>query len=175
MPYQEKPLLPEIASTEVGEKVVLEDVTVTNEIWRGGKNDTIVLFGVERGGSEGVVKTFDGTCPTSGTSITVVGKKSEYNGKFSIEVNTKFGGGIAYEGEPLHTAQPTQAAAPQQSAPPTSNGKMTVSEYRDLMKNSLEYWGDNAPAPEDVRPLAVSEMIATLRKDIIDHPGALPF
>lgn len=167
MAYQEKPMLPEMAQANVGDKVILEDVTVTNEIWRGGNSNTIVLFGVERNGSEAVVKVFDGSCPASGTSITAVGKKSEYNGKFSLEVSPKFGGGIAFEGDPLHTVQsPTQQPTQQPTQSSSSGSKSFLIFFYDRVLTKM-----NAKYKEESNAAAAthSVMIAYYRNDISEE------
>ena len=193
MPYEDKPLLPEIANADVGDVVILEEVTVMRELWRGGNENGIGMTLVEKAGSEGVVKNFDGSILPVGKVITVVGTKTKYKDKYSVEVREKSGGGIALDGEPLASVAPVVGVAtPVQQAPAPAAAprgvierKMNVDEYREMKTQSFDYWADvytkrcedpNAVA-ENARSESTSEMIAVLRKDIVEVPedDGIPF
>ena len=139
LPYEDKPLLAEIANADVGDVVILEEVTVIRELWRGGNDNGIGMTLVEKGGSEGVVKNFDGSILPVGKVITVVGTKTKYNDKYSVEVREKSGGGIALDGEPLATVEPPAhnraVPAPAAAPKPQASGRKSflVIYYEEVL------------------------------------------
>jgi hypothetical protein len=190
MPYESKPLLPEIADADVGDMVVLEGVTVIRELWRGTGDNKIVMSSVERGGSEGVVKVFDGSTLPQSQVITAVGKKAKHNEKYSVEVKAGEGGGIALDGEPLAVVDPQPAQVQAPVAVPTSTpvakgkGRLTVSEHREAKVTAFKWYYEHIVDYEkdDVAILAAKvkvsgafasgESISEARNEIIPD---LPF
>jgi hypothetical protein len=151
MPFEAKPLLPELESADVGDMVVFEEVTVIKELWRGGTDNGMSMTLTERGGREGVVKLFDGSVLPVGKVITAVGKKHKHAGKYSIEVKAGEGGGVALDGEPLATVEPpaqaqtlavvpevVQQAAPVGNAPFSTTTTTTSNGHEQLYLDLLE-------------------------------------
>ena len=166
MSYDDKPLLPEIESADVGDMVVLEEVTVIRELWRGGTDNGIVMSLVEKGGSEGVVKVFDGSTLPIGKVITAVGMKTKYKDKYSIEVRANKGGGIALDGEPLATVGVAKEVDSPASRAPVSpvvatqgNGKRTISEHREAKVTAFKWYFEHLADYEKDDPIILAAKV----------------
>ena len=190
MPYQEKPQFPQIEQANPGEKVVLEGVKVTIMFdLAQGNGWTRQDMKVELNGHETKVKQWRPERVLNvGDTVTVVGMVEEYQGKKSLSVDAKKGGGIAAEGEPLHTVEPTQAPAKMaarstQGAAPAI--KPNITDFRDGLAKGIAHWVgyfaddvqsgtlEYGEAVRNARALAISETIAILRGDI--ENSELPF
>ena len=169
MPYQEKPQFQEVEQSHAGEKVVLEGVKVTFVFdLAQGNGWTRQDFKVERDGCETKVKYWrPEKVLSAGQVVTVVGGVEEYQGKKSVSVDAKKGGGIASEGEPLAvvapTPQPTQAPAAQPKA--TGRKSFLVIFYEEVLKKFETLYSD-----EQAKAAAVhSIMIAYNRNEISEE------
>ena len=141
MPYQEKPQFQEVEQSHAGEKVVLEGVKVTFVFdLAQGNGWTRQDFKVERDGCETKVKYWrPEKALSAGQVVTVVGGVEEYQGKKSVSVDAKKGGGVALDGEPLATVEPPAhnraAPAPAAAPKPQATGRKSflVIYYEEVL------------------------------------------
>jgi len=164
MPFEKKPLLPELESADVGDTVVLEGVTVVRELWRGGTNNGMSMTLTERDGCEGVVKLFDGSALPVGKIITAVGKKHKHGDKYSIEVKGP-SAGVALDGEPLATVEPPahNRAAPAPQA--TGRKSFLVIYYEEVLAKFRDIYADEQAMAAAVHSI----MIAYNRNEISEE------
>lgn len=191
MPYESKPQFPAVERANAGEIVTLEGVKIafvfdlaqgdgwTRQDFKFMSADGLHECKGKYWRPEKVLNT--------GQIVTVVGGVEEYQGKKSVSIDAKKGGGIASEGEPLATVAPTAPTAPpQEAAAPFNPDKMHVDEYRSfllrqtkkvLASDTVTGWLEDgkitfAQAIDYARALASGIGIARLRNDIDEE---LPF
>lgn len=186
--YQEKPQFPSVEQANAGERVTLENVKITFvfDLAQGsGWTRQDFKFESPDGAYECKGKYWrPEKVLSTGQVVTIVGGVEEYQGKKSVSIDSKKGGGVASEGEPLATVAPTAQAQPTMQAP--ASHKMHVDEYRsfllqqtkkvlesDTVVNWLEGGLIDFPQAIDyARALASGIGIALLRKDVDEE---LPF
>ena len=156
MPYQERPQFSQVEQAGVGDKVTLEGVKVAFvfELAQGNgwtRQDAKVTDGQH----ECKIKYWrPERVLTQGQTVTVVGVVEEYKGTKSLSIDAKKGGGIASEGEPLHTVAPAQAPAPA----PQAGGKPSflVRFYADVLSKMKTKYTDEQAAAAGTHAVMIS-------------------
>ena len=163
MAYQQKPQFPAVEQGNVGDKVVLEGVKIA------------YLFDLAQGNGwtrqDMKVESIDGSFETKvkqwrpervfnvGEVVTVVGTVEEYQGKKSLSVDAKKGGGIAADGEPLARVDPTPSAPVRATHPqPPASGKRSflIFFYADVLKKFHTMYEDEVATAAAVHSVMIS-------------------